>query len=47
MRTSTGSLLHLEFLGPSRLYLVAAVDVACDDVEHHLAARLRRMERQL
>lgn len=31
--------LHLEFLGPSRLYLVAAVDMAGDDVEHHLAGR--------
>jgi cation diffusion facilitator family transporter len=39
--------LHLEFIGPSRLYLVAAVDMAGDDVEHHLAVRLRGLERQL
>ncbi|SDS15888.1 cation diffusion facilitator family transporter [Friedmanniella luteola] len=39
--------LHLEFLGPSRLYLVAAVDMAGDDVEHRLAGRLRRLERLL
>jgi len=39
--------LHLEFLGPSRLYLVAAVDMAGDEVEHQLAGRLRRLERVL
>lgn len=39
--------LHLEFLGPGRLYVVAAVDMAGDDVEHSLAVRLRRLERQL
>ncbi len=39
--------LHLEFLGPGRLYLVAAVDMAGDEVEHHLAVRLRRLEREL
>lgn len=39
--------LHLEFVGPERLYLVAAVDMSGDDVEHHLAGRLRRLERQL
>ncbi len=39
--------LHLEFLGPQRLYLVAAVDMSGDDPEHHLAGRLRRLERHL
>jgi cation diffusion facilitator family transporter len=39
--------LHLEFLGPSRLYLVAAVDMAGDDREHTLAGRLRGLEHLL
>ena len=39
--------LHLEYVGPGRLYLVAAVDMAGDDVEPSLAMRLRRVERQL
>ncbi len=39
--------LHLEFVGPSRIYLVAAIDLAGDDVEHHVAVRLRRIEREL
>jgi divalent metal cation (Fe/Co/Zn/Cd) transporter len=39
--------LHLEFVGPGRLYLVASVDMAGDDVEHSLAVRLRQVEREL
>ncbi len=39
--------LHLEYVGPGRLYLVAAVDMAGDDAEHDLAVRLRRVEREL
>jgi cation diffusion facilitator family transporter len=39
--------LHLEFVGPGRMYLVAAVDMSGDDVEHTLAVRLRRLEHQL
>lgn len=39
--------LHLEFLGPARVYLVAAIDMSGDDVEHQLAVRLRRVEREL
>jgi cation diffusion facilitator family transporter len=39
--------LHLEYLGPGRLYLVAAVDMSGDEVEHDLAVRLRRVERLL
>ena len=39
--------LHLEYVGPDRLYLVASVDMAGDDVERDLAVRLRRVEREL
>jgi Co/Zn/Cd efflux system component len=39
--------LHLEFVGPGRLYLVASVDMAGDEVEHSLAVRLRQVEREL
>jgi cation diffusion facilitator family transporter len=39
--------LHLEYVGPGRMYLVAAVDMVGDDVEHSLAVRLRRVEREL
>jgi divalent metal cation (Fe/Co/Zn/Cd) transporter len=39
--------LHLEFLGPSRLYLVAAIDMSGNDQEHELAVRLRGLEREL
>jgi cation diffusion facilitator family transporter len=39
--------LHVEYVGPERLYLVAAVDMAGDDAEHSLAVRLRRLERKL
>lgn len=39
--------LHLEFVGPGRLYLVAAIDMSGDDREHELAVRLRRVEREL
>jgi cation diffusion facilitator family transporter len=39
--------LHLEFVGPDRLYLVASVDMVGDDVEHSVAVRLRQVERDL
>ncbi len=39
--------LHLEFVGPSRMYLVAAVDMTGDEAEHDLAVRLRQVEREL
>jgi cation diffusion facilitator family transporter len=39
--------LHTEFVGPSRLYLVAAVDMSGDDTEEHVAVALRRVEREL
>jgi cation diffusion facilitator family transporter len=39
--------LHLEFIGPERLYLVAAVDLAGDAAESSVAERLRRIERSI
>lgn len=39
--------LHLEYVGPGRLYLVASVDMAGDDVEHSVAVRLRQVEHEL
>lgn len=39
--------LHLEFVGPRKLYLVAAVDLVGDHPEHEVAVVLRRLEREL
>jgi cation diffusion facilitator family transporter len=39
--------LHLEFVGPSRLFLVAAVDLVGDAPEGQVAERLRRLEREV
>jgi cation diffusion facilitator family transporter len=39
--------LHLEFVGPSRIYLVAAVDLTGNDDEARLAVRLRTIEREI
>ncbi|SEQ11557.1 cation diffusion facilitator family transporter [Microlunatus flavus] len=39
--------LHLEFVGPSRLYLVAAVDITGEATETTVAHRLREVEREL
>ena len=39
--------LHLEYVGPRRLYLVAAVDLQGDYPEHEVARTLRRIERDL
>lgn len=36
--------LHAEFVGPSRLFVVAAVDLVGDDSEAHLALRFRQVE---
>ena len=36
--------LHLEYVGPARCFLVAAVDLTGDDEEPLLAVRLRRLE---
>lgn len=39
--------LHLEFVGPRKLYFVAAVDIKGDLREHEVAVALRRVEREL
>lgn len=39
--------LHLEFVGPSRVYLVAAVDLADDEVESVVAQHLQDLEHHL
>ena len=39
--------LHLEFVGPSRVFLVAAVDLTGNEDEDHVAVRLRRVEASL
>ena len=39
--------LHLEFVGPSRIYLVAAVDLTGNDDESRLAVRLHTIERAI
>lgn len=39
--------LHLEYVGPNRLFLVAEVDLAGDAREHDVARRLREIEQQI
>jgi len=39
------SYLHLEYVGPARVFLVAAVDLVGDAPEHEAAARLSRLAR--
>lgn len=39
--------LHLEWVGPSKLFMVAAVDLSSDDRESVLAVRLEELEDQL
>lgn len=39
--------LHLEYVGPNRLFVVAEVDLAGNAREHDVAARLRDLERSL
>jgi cation diffusion facilitator family transporter len=39
--------VHLEFVGPGRVYLVAAVDLAGDETESNVAVRLRGLEREI
>lgn len=36
--------LHVEYVGPQKLFVVAAVDLTGDDPEPHLAVRLQRVE---
>ena len=36
--------LHVEYVGPQRLFVVAAVDLTGDDSESHLAVRLNKVE---
>jgi hypothetical protein len=39
--------LHVEFVGPQRLFVVAAVDLVGDDREGHLALRMREVEAEI
>jgi cation diffusion facilitator family transporter len=39
--------LHLEFVGPEKLFLVAAVDLVGNRGEEEVAAQLRRLERRM
>lgn len=39
--------LHLEFVGPGKVFLVASVDIVGDDTETHVAYSLRRIEHAL
>ncbi len=39
--------LHAEYVGPQRLFVVAAVDLTGDDPEHDLAVRLRQVEAEI
>ena len=39
--------LHIEYVGPNRLFLVAEVDLAGDAREHDVARRLRDLEQQI
>jgi cation diffusion facilitator family transporter len=39
--------IHLEYVGPERVFLVAAVDLRGDDTETNVAIVLRRLEREL
>ncbi|GAA4193092.1 cation transporter [Microbacterium oryzae] len=39
--------LHIEYVGPNRLFLVAEVDLAGDAREHDAARRLREVERRI
>ena len=39
--------VHVEYVGPQRLFVVAAVDLTGDDPEPHLAVRLRQVEAEI
>ena len=44
---ATVSYLHLEYVGPARVFLVAAVDLTGDAPEHELAGRLTALARDV
>jgi cation diffusion facilitator family transporter len=44
---STVGYLHVEFVGPHRVYIVASVDLVGDEVESSVADRLRALEHRL
>ncbi|WP_422745201.1 cation diffusion facilitator family transporter [Mycobacterium sp. WMMD1722] len=39
--------MRLEYIGPKQIFLVASVDLVGDDIESHVAHRLRRLEREM
>ena len=39
--------LHIEYIGPNRLFVVAEVDLVGDEQEHDVARRLRDIEQQI
>jgi divalent metal cation (Fe/Co/Zn/Cd) transporter len=39
--------LHIEYVGPNRLFIVAEVDLAGDALEHDVARRLRDVEQRI
>jgi cation diffusion facilitator family transporter len=41
------STLHLEYVGPGKIFLVGSVDLVGDDTESHAAAELQRLEDHL
>ena len=41
------SYLHIEYIGPGQVFLIAAVDLAGDEPEHTVAARLRSLAEEL
>ncbi|THG33369.1 cation diffusion facilitator family transporter [Naasia lichenicola] len=41
------SYLHIEYVGPSRVFVVAAIDLAGNDDEVHVAVRLNALEERL
>jgi divalent metal cation (Fe/Co/Zn/Cd) transporter len=39
--------LHIEYVGPNRLFIVAEIDLAGDAREHDVARRLREVEQRI
>ncbi|MEE6280911.1 cation diffusion facilitator family transporter [Georgenia sunbinii] len=44
---ATVNYLHMEFVGPRKVYLVASVDLVGEETEPNIADRLRELERRL